>query len=770
MEDEIKYSPEQCWIIWYLNYLHVNKKGTEFYVLDNIRKSFFPEYELQQLVELIQILKSDALIKVVEIPPIRIFRSALFSIYYEVNGYWVKKKIGKLESKRLLGYYLENENSQISKEESEVRIEQKQKEKSKSTIQEAPIKISHFHDSDSKLSWFTLSNNSSDSELIKKGYHQQGLVGYISRIGGYENEQIIVREYEDYSIYIPELGPPKSDKGEILGYCLSSALPLKLHWFIINKDQKLICTNPNFERISKFGFDDETYDGLYCWDRPNSDLVPLYVYSNLSEDIKFFTPLPEPTPQTDRTALFRSDGASKTDELGRDKLVRRITQSINELFDHHQDAYTVLLNGEWGSGKSSMLNFFEEHLTDSDWKVIRYNAWENQQFKDPWWILINSISQKASDENYNGDFASHRRWKIGIQFGNKILALILLTVIVGSLIYLFQTENKFEVSTIASILALIASISTGIVGITNNFFYKNISNEDLKERFTGHPFEPIRARFNEIARENKLAIFIDDLDRCDVNATVSLLEGIQNLFKGVPVLYIIAADGRWVSHCFTERYKTFSNLSGNGCTIGDKFLQKTFQLTLNVPKPNQNYLKLYWDNLIDHEELIEEEQEENRQTSEPVMVTRSLQEEVQKYDEEIDRKLDEEQIDFDRKVEKYLRKFLEQGVGENPRQMKRFINQYEVARQMMIIEGNDQYNSDNDSMVRFLIFAMRYPTLADQLKKGEITKAQLLGETTMGTGDKSDFKLNLTAKDQEEIKILLQDIDEGLIKGAFFSI
>jgi hypothetical protein len=619
------------------------------------------------------------------------------------------------------------------------------------------------------------------SLIVSNRYKYQGLIGYTKIAQNQKEEiEIVSRFLYDWNEFICFLntGPYEQGEGNLfesttLGFASRVEFEDSIELRNFHSEEAfndLLCTNPDIDRIYELGYEEQYIDKntlpAYISRIPREGYSPLYVWST-QPDLILFTPLQEDPTQktgkeTDKSAILRSDDASKKDELGREKLVRVISSKIDDLFKDYDDSYTILLNGEWGSGKSSMLNFFEDYLKEKNWKVIRYNAWENQQFKDPWWILINAISKKATDENYEGDFTSHRRWKLGIQYDNKLWAFLVIAVFVGSIFYLFNTSGQFTVSTISGIVALITSIVSAIVGLTNNFFFKNVTNEDLKERFTEHPFNPIRQRFNEIVENNKLAIFIDDLDRCNVDATVNLLEGIQNLFKSMPVLYIIAADGRWVSNCFTQKYASFENLTNDSCSIGDKFLQKTFQLTLNVPKPHKKYLQLFWDNLIDQREINksipqDSVNENNELESSKVEKPMSFEEEVTQLDDEIDRKLEEENVVFQENVEKYLRKFYDHNEGETPRQMKRFINQYEVARQMMIIEGNEQLQEE-DSMVHFLIFTMRYPSLADKLKKGEIRIEDIASNST------------LTQKDKKDIQELLNGIDEEIIKGTYYSI
>lgn len=61
------------------------------------------------------------------------------------------------------------------------------------------------------------------------------------------------------------------------------------------------------------------------------------------------------------------------------------------------DAYMVHLHGQWGAGKSSVLNFLRESLTEPDtlenpaWLVVTFNARRHQHLGPPWWALINTL-------------------------------------------------------------------------------------------------------------------------------------------------------------------------------------------------------------------------------------------------------------------------------------------------------------------------------------------------------------------------------------------
>lgn len=78
--------------------------------------------------------------------------------------------------------------------------------------------------------------------------------------------------------------------------------------------------------------------------------------------------------------------------------------------------------------------------------------------------------------------------------------------------------------------------------------------------------------------------------------------------------------------------------------------------------------------------------------------------------------------------------------------MKRFVNQYVVARQTKIIEsgGVDDFGSDED--VKMLNFSMKYPSFYDAYSKGEFNLEKY---------SKPESETKLTEAEKKEIEYLL---------------
>jgi len=95
-----------------------------------------------------------------------------------------------------------------------------------------------------------------------------------------------------------------------------------------------------------------------------------------------------------------------------------------------------------------------------------------------------------------------------------------------------------------------------------------------------------------------LLLVIDDLDRCNGDRVVALLETLQTLLREraaprrlrrwrrpAPLGVIVPASGRWVRDAFTKHYEIFDRSGGEDSVhdLGADFLQKIFDHSILVP-------------------------------------------------------------------------------------------------------------------------------------------------------------------------------------------
>ncbi|MEE0024974.1 KAP family P-loop NTPase fold protein [Methanobrevibacter sp.] len=78
--------------------------------------------------------------------------------------------------------------------------------------------------------------------------------------------------------------------------------------------------------------------------------------------------------------MFKEDEEIKKsddDTLNRDDFAKNLALNIKNYFNRNDinNCLTIGLMGEWGSGKTSLLNMTENHLKETNIKIIKFNPW-----------------------------------------------------------------------------------------------------------------------------------------------------------------------------------------------------------------------------------------------------------------------------------------------------------------------------------------------------------------------------------------------------------
>ncbi|MEX0598685.1 MAG: P-loop NTPase fold protein, partial [Candidatus Paceibacterota bacterium] len=250
---------------------------------------------------------------------------------------------------------------------------------------------------------------------------------------------------------------------------------------------------------------------------------------------------------------FLLDRPTYKDKLGRRPIARSLARLINnDVFtnDSKNSSFMIHLQGKWGEGKTSFMNFFEQELKEGDeanWIVIKYNAWKNQHIDPPWWTFIDSLYQQGKKF-----FKGLTKLKIIIsEFFRRLNHKTLLNLIFIGLMFFvvikfidFFTINFTSYDTIKFIVAVLTlgSMLVALGKKSSDFFLLNSPKSvRLFINHVGDPNAHIKQHFKELFNQisqagvkddntrNRIAIFIDDLDRCNAQYVVKLLEGIQTL-------------------------------------------------------------------------------------------------------------------------------------------------------------------------------------------------------------------------------------------------
>lgn len=478
---------------------------------------------------------------------------------------------------------------------------------------------------------------------------------------------------------------------------------------------------------------------------------------------------PAPAVPSDVTSLHL-DSPSDVDYLGRKGFAEALGVRLNRVWSESsalaggsresRGSFVLHMHGPWGSGKTSLLNFLKRELqppraarVDAEgpgtWVVVEFNAWQHQRINPPWWPLLDAFYAGAVSQLADGEiFAERGRarrvrlrerwWRLSTGRKDHLAAMAVATIALAGFIFWFwHGAGAVDLPTVGKSVAT----ALGTVGVIWSTFLvagRTLLSGSARSAQTfvetaGDPMERICAHFRELVGwvGKPVAIFIDDLDRCQPRYVVDLLEGVQTLFSDPRVVYVVAADRRWLNNCFETSYEGFAKaVREPGRRLGSLFLEKAFELSVSVPRLSPQMREVYWDYLVggarpDIGQFIEAEGERARaefvEAGDEEEVLSRLRESTgdplrdQVWKGAAVSRLASREV---AETTEYFLKPFSPLLEPNPRAMKRLVNAYSVLRDMAVLAGVDVLGDvgQRRQLALWAIVSLRWPVLEEYLE------------------------------------------------------
>ena len=478
--------------------------------------------------------------------------------------------------------------------------------------------------------------------------------------------------------------------------------------------------------------------------------------------------------------LFRSmhdtpthaDNPSKKDLLGRKPFAKAIASGIEYYLGKsgNTGSFLVHIYGAWGSGKSTLLGFLEAELKPK-WVVVSFNAWQNQRIGPPWWSLMDAV-YRGIVQNTPFPFSwgiriKENMWRLWngwsksfwfAALSSAAIAIAIFGAILSGYIPTEPVQNATQGSTqnatspgglelltlFSGIIATIVSVATGIRALGNSLLPGSTSAASQFLAKTADPMQKLQRHFQTMmgwTGKKPVAIFVDDLDRCKDEYTVEFLEGVQTIFRHADnLVFVIAADRRWLYSSYQKVYGSFSEAFDElGRPLGYLFLDKTFQISVAMPKLSGRYQEDYLNYLVTLDEKafgefkeeakVKAERQaetlngsaiENRlkSTEDGTVEDHSFPEAVREaLADQAFREAVVEHVfarpEFKEKTENFLREF-SRFMEPNPRSMKRLVTAFGLWRARDVLSGS---YIDDDKLARWVIISQRWPMVANFLEE-----------------------------------------------------
>lgn len=278
------------------------------------------------------------------------------------------------------------------------------------------------------------------------------------------------------------------------------------------------------------------------------------------------------------------------DDVGQEKLgLGEYADALTEFATKCDTPMTIALQGDWGSGKTSLMNLIKNEL-EANYKnveLVWFNTWQYSQFGQSGNLAVSMISSfidaVCRDDEQIKKNLKKTLWQTAGKWGGRLAEAG--AVVAGSLAGQGDTM-KDGISVLKGDSGKSSEIDKDPATLIKELkcqLEKSVS--DRLQKRTG----------------NRIVVFIDDLDRLMPQIAVELLESLKMFLDLNGCVFMLACDYQVVEQGLKQKFGSAKE-DLKGKSFFDKIIQVPFNMPLSQYNVNQYFMDLLDRIEIDYEE------------------------------------------------------------------------------------------------------------------------------------------------------------------------
>ncbi|MBQ3023867.1 MAG: NTPase KAP [Spirochaetaceae bacterium] len=238
--------------------------------------------------------------------------------------------------------------------------------------------------------------------------------------------------------------------------------------------------------------------------------------------------------------------------------------------------YSFAIDGEWGCGKTWVLNELEKQLAEdleNKYLIFHYNAWKNDFYDEPLVAILSVIVETLKKQKQS------LKEK---EANSKIISssISTLTKVASSII-----EKKYNINP-NEIIDSIKESGKAIIDV-------KLSKSDFNQIL---PLEnalfQIKSIIQKLSEKFHIILIVDELDRCLPEYAIKVLERLHHVCDGIPVIQVLAINKRHLADCissvFGKNYIKKDNVDSNNILFAESYLEKFVDIIIPLSSGNLN--------------------------------------------------------------------------------------------------------------------------------------------------------------------------------------
>jgi predicted KAP-like P-loop ATPase len=193
---------------------------------------------------------------------------------------------------------------------------------------------------------------------------------------------------------------------------------------------------------------------------------------------------------------------------------------LSDIVRNYADGFVLAINNEWGTGKTTFVKMWKQHLNNEGFQTVYFNAWENDFDSNPLVALMSELKPLTK-----GKIDGEKVFKTVVEKG-AVLVKNVVPVLAKSLFKKYVADiddigDAFENTTKAA----------------TEILEEEIEEYAVKKKTVSEFRKELKKFIEKTGTDQPLIFIIDELDRCRPNYSVEVLEQMKHFFS-VPGSYL----------------------------------------------------------------------------------------------------------------------------------------------------------------------------------------------------------------------------------------
>jgi hypothetical protein len=307
-----------------------------------------------------------------------------------------------------------------------------------------------------------------------------------------------------------------------------------------------------------------------------------------------------------------NDSVGDTDQLNFHSYVDAFASLIAS--PHTAPPLTIGIFGSWGMGKSFLLEHIDREIRRRQDEnpdaiphvhIVRFNAWEYSATEVVWPALVRKIVEKLDQDvpwpRWRRAWTRFK-WNLprALRHDRTAIATVGAVAAVAFVVALARGYAGLATGIVAIVGVLgvsgLAKAASNPVArwVTTLFTSSDYGGQIAHMDEIKHDLETLEKRLHDKEHPEKVVgrilILIDDLDRCEPEKAVEMLQAINLLLNFKSFIVCLGIDARIVTGAIEKHY---DGLLGRTGASGYEYLDKIVQIPFRIPEPNPDEVKAF---------------------------------------------------------------------------------------------------------------------------------------------------------------------------------